>query len=135
MVGLPGEERATLSRLHLSPDRPDEARGDRHGQLLAPRRERAVAGAQPCLRLPGDVLHRRRQPLTQVVLLLPGAGRVAVGPGALDEDTPQPPVPGLGDAEPMRRLPGRAFARHQPEVAHELPGALEPPEVADLRRY
>src|SRR5215203_1113448 len=67
-----------------------------------------------------------------VELVLADPRWMSIGPGALDECPPNAPVPGLGDAETAHPLAGRALARHQAEIAHELTRAVEPAEIANL---
>src|SRR4051812_12583010 len=107
-------------------------RGAGHGRLLAPRRERPVARRQPALRLPRDLADLGRHALELGELRLPHPWRVAVGPGALDQEVAHPGVAHLGDRAAPHRLPGGALARHQAEVAHQLARALEAADVADL---
>src|SRR5512138_1526996 len=56
----------------------------------------------------------------------------SVGPCGFDEEPSNVLVPGLGDAAALLRAPARVLAWHQPDVGHELPGAGESAEVADL---
>ena len=57
----------------------------------------------------------------------------AVVPRRLDQQPPRVPGAGLGDRAEPALLPGRVLARDQPDVAHQLLGAGEALEVADLR--
>jgi hypothetical protein len=55
-------------------------------------------------------------------------------PGGLDEQPAGVLGAGLGDLALAASLAGAALRRHEPDVAHQLPGPLEPAEVADLGR-
>ena len=59
-------------------------------------------------------------------------GRDAVVPRGLDQQPPRVPRPGLRDRAEPALLPGRLLAGNQSDIAHQLLGAGEPLEVADL---
>jgi hypothetical protein len=64
--------------------------------------EAAIAGAEPDLRLPGDVAHRFGQPLEPGSQGVADPGREAVGPRGLDEGPTGPAVPGEHQVYPLR---------------------------------
>ena len=57
---------------------------------------------------------------------------LAVVPAGLDQQPAGVPGSGLGDRALSATLTGAVLRGHQPDVAHQLPGALKPREVADL---
>ena len=59
------------------------------------------------------------------------APRGALVPGRFDEQPPCVPAAGLGDRALAAGLAGAVLARHEPEIAHQPVGVLEPGEVAD----
>jgi hypothetical protein len=60
-------------------------------------------------------------------------GCSAVVPGGLDQEPAGVTGAGLGDLALTATLPGAVLAGDQPDVAHQLPRALEALPVADLR--
>jgi hypothetical protein len=61
-------------------------------------------------------------------------GRLGHGPGRLDQHCPSVAAPDLADASMMSRAEsGLAHPRVQSEIAHQLPGAVEPVDVANRR--
>lgn len=61
-----------------------------------------------------------------------GARQVAVGPCPLDQRALDPAVAALGDVGQVHAVAGRAFPRHEAQIAHELALAVETAQVADL---
>src|SRR6202011_4811572 len=90
-------------------------RGDDDGLELAPARERAIAGVEAALRLPGDLAHRPRRGRNLLLLLPSHPRRMPVAPRAFHQDAARPAVAGLGDRTAFDRLPGRMLRRHQAE--------------------
>src|SRR5882724_9680484 len=80
--------------LDLDTDGPNEAGelagncGHRQLLALAAPHEPCVAGVQPVLRLPGDLLHSLARVLLPPPQFAAQVGPVAIGPGSLDEDAP-----------------------------------------------
>ena len=62
----------------------------------------------------------------------PEPRRVAGMPARFDQDPPDVGVAGLGDAPPLRPVPGGVLARDQAEIGHELPGMREALKVPEL---
>ena len=56
----------------------------------------------------------------------------AIGPGAFNQHATYCRISSLGDAAPPHPLAGRALARHQTEIGHQLARALEAAYIADL---
>jgi hypothetical protein len=81
---------------------------------------------------PGDREHGCRLALLAALERCAGARRAAVVPGGLDQQPPGVAGAGLGDRSLLACLPGAAFGGDEPQVAHQLAGALEAGEVADL---
>ena len=75
----------------------------------------------------GRAVRRRRQ-------VVPMAGPCTVGPGRFDQGGAHGRGPGLGDVPAPGPRPAGVLARHQPGIAHERPGAGEPPPVHHLGR-
>jgi hypothetical protein len=47
-------------------------------------------------------------------------GRTPVGPGTLDQGTPDTPIAGFGNPEPAYAVAGSALPRPESQVTHEL---------------
>lgn len=129
-----------LGCVRLSGDGPHKAdqftgdRGANHGRSLASRRQLPITSCQTALRLPGNLAHLRRRLLKPIQLCLTNPRRMTLGPCALDQHMADPAVAGLGDTAAPDRLAGRALARDETEITHELARALETAHLADLGR-
>ena len=79
-------------------------------------------------------LNRYRWGLVLLALTqcLADAGVRAVVPAGFHQQPSRVPGPGLGDLTETALLAGARLRRDEPDVAHELPGAGEPLEIADL---
>jgi hypothetical protein len=102
------------------------------GSFFAGGAEPAIAGAQPDLRLPGDVADRLRQALEPASQGLANAGRKAIAPGGFDQDPPGATVASEGEAGASHHVTGRPLARDQAEKRHQLPRIVETAQIADL---
>src|ERR671923_1659937 len=120
----------------LATDRPNEGRelacdrGDRDVRKLASSDERPVTPSQAALRLPGDLANRSRCSRDLLLLLFSDPRRMAITPGALHQNTPCPPVAGLGDGATLDRIPGRVFRWHQTQICHQLAWRLKARQIA-----
>jgi hypothetical protein len=98
-----GADELSLSCLHDPPDRPydtDQFASDRRHcnvQLLATSCQGLIAPTQTGFGLQGDVAHRSRHPLVNVLLHLAGSWQMPICPGALHQRAPHPAIAGLGD--------------------------------------
>src|SRR6267378_8266818 len=119
-------------------DRPDKARqftGNRSGDdigRLASAGEPAIAGAQPQLRLPGDLADRLGLALLPEQQLAADTRWEAVTPGGLDQQPAGGAVAGLGKTAAFDARSARMLGRHQPEIGHQLARIGEAREIAQL---
>src|SRR5262249_24130073 len=101
--------------------------------VLTAREQPAIPPAEPNLRPPGDVPHRRREILLTRLDRFGDLGAMAIGFRRLDQHAARVAVACLRDAAQPAPLPAGVLARREPEVAHQLPGRGEAREVAELR--
>ena len=99
---------------------------------LARASRRCPGAVQSLLGAPGDRDRLGGLAVLAVGERLADAWARAVVPGGLDQQPAGVPGAGLGDRPEPALLPGRVLAWDQPDVAHQLLGAGEPLEVADL---
>src|SRR2546421_1792187 len=117
------------------PDKACQFTGDRSGDnigRLASAGESAIAGAQPQLRLPGDLADRLGLALLPDQQLAADPRWEAVTPGGLDQQPAGGAVAGLGKAAAFDARYARMFGRHQPEIGHQLARVGEAREVAQF---
>src|ERR1700752_5060822 len=121
--------RASRSRsrgLYLFRNCPDEAhqlardRGRDHRRQLSGAGERAVAPAQPLLRLPCDVTDRFGPTLLAQQLFAADPCRKAIAPCRLDQHPSRRAVTGLGDPTLAACAAAGVFGWHQAKIGHEL---------------
>src|SRR6516162_9363519 len=123
---ITGLLRLASRRRHVPGDGPNEAcqlTGDRGSDdigRLAAASELAIAGAQPQLRLPGDLADRLGLLLLPKPQFAADPGREAVGPGCLDQQPAGRAVAGLGKPAAFDARTARMLRWHQPEIGHQL---------------
>src|SRR6202007_1390105 len=108
---------------HLARQVPDEATqftGDCHaylGQLhLATEVELAEALREAQLGLPGNVSDELRLSLLAYLQLASDVGRVAIGPGRLDQDAPRVAVTRTRNGALAASVAARVLRGHQPQI-------------------
>src|ERR1700726_1910216 len=130
-------ESACLHR-NMPSDGPDKAgqfAGDRSGDdigRLAGAGKLAIAGAQPQLRLPGDLADRLGLALLPEQQFAADPRWKAVTPGGLDQQPAGGAVAGLGKTAAFDARAARMLGWHQPEIGHPLGWMCEAREVAQL---
>ena len=109
-----------------------QTRHVRHDRWLAVSGQPPVAAIEPGLRAVGQHHGPARLALAALAELPADARRVAVVPGALHQDAAHVAVPCLRDRPPPLTGAAAVLARREPEVRHQLPGAAEARDVAEL---
>jgi len=94
--------------------------------------EPAVPLAEPKLGFPADLLDVLGQPLIPFLDVRRDLGRVAVGPGTLDERAPCTAVSGLGDRPLGAFRPGGVLRGDQADKGGELTWVVEAREVPEF---
>jgi hypothetical protein len=117
------------------PDKGGQFAGDGDGDLVlvfALVHQGAVAFAESDLRLPADVLKGLAEFFEAQLQMPADLGRIAVGPGALDQDLAGVGVAGFGDAA-LTALPAAGvLGGGEAEIAHELSWIIETGQVAEF---
>ena len=128
---------AGVSRRWRSPSRSRRARGRRRRRRSCGACRARCRGAARCGAGAAGPARRSRGraagwPAWRRASASPLARRAAVVPGGLDQQPAGVPEPDLVIAPWRRLLAGAVLGRDEAEVAHQLPGAREALEVADL---
>jgi len=97
--------------------------------VRAPGNQLAIPLAQADLRFPANGLHLGRELLQPELQMPADLRRKPIGPRPFHQRAPGVAVPGLGDAALPPSRPRGVLRRGEPQVAHELPGVVEPCEV------
>jgi len=101
-------------------------------RVFAAADEAAETLTEPNLRFPPDVLDDLGKPFIPFLDVRRDLGRVAVGPGALDECAPCTGVPGLGDRPLGSFRTGGVLRGDQPDESGELTWVVEAREVSEF---